>query len=255
MFYESKHLMTADYFSPEYGENFSFPPHLHGSFEIIVIEHGQMHVQIDANTYVLSEGEAVLIFPNQVHSMKTETSSRHILCVFSPMHIKKFAKEKEGQIPLDNKFSPSDNLRKSFAHLTKETNLYTLKGILYSLCGEFDSVASYFKRSSKEDNDLLRRIFKFVTENYSSKCSLGDLAANMSYDYYYLSKFFKRKTGISYNDYVNQHRINESCYLLRNTDMSILDICSECGYVSLRNYNQNFQKQMNMTPSEYRHGR
>ena len=53
MLYQYSHFGTAEYFRKEYGENFSFPVHLHNSFEIITVLSGEMTVTVDDSDYTL----------------------------------------------------------------------------------------------------------------------------------------------------------------------------------------------------------
>ena len=119
------------------------------------------------------------------------------------------------------------------------------------ICGEFNKNATYTEKSSKSDN-LLNLLFTFVDENRNGKCSLKDVAESTSYDYAYISKYFKRTVGISFCDYVNAYRLGDACYLLKNTSRPITDIALECGYTSLRSFNRNFKNSFKMTPKEYR---
>ena len=99
---------------------------------------------------------------------------------------------------------------------------------------------------------LLYKIFKFIELNYNKDCSLSTLSKNTGYDYAYLSRYFKKIVGISYNDYVNQYRISRACYLLQNCEMTILEISNECGVNSLRSLNRYFKEQLGIPPAEYR---
>ena len=74
---------------------------------------------------------------------------------------------------------------------------------------------------------------------------------SIKYDYAYISKFFKKNIGISFNEYVNRRRVSEACYLLKTTDKSVLEIGMECGYDSLRSFNRNFRLYLNMSPREF----
>ena len=109
MFYESKHPLDADYFQIERGQDFSFPPHIHHCFEIINVTEGKMTVAVGGESRELVKNEAVLIFPNQVHSLKTEEKSRHTLCVFSDKLVNSFSKQKAGLLP-------ENSVRKRFLH-------------------------------------------------------------------------------------------------------------------------------------------
>ena len=124
--------------------------------------------------------------------------------------------------------------------------------MLYSLCGEFDKGAAYYAKRKKESDGLLPRIFHFVESNYGADCSLSALSSDTSYNYVYLSRYFKERTGIPYTEYVNRYRINQACYFIGNTEKNMLNIAFECGFDSLRSFNRNFARIMGITPGEYR---
>ena len=105
MFYELNHIALPGYLKIERGRNFSFPPHLHQCFEIILLLSGKMHITINDKTFELSEKEALLVFPNQIHSLHS-IESKHILCVFSPDLVHEYAVRLAGKIPQDNLFVP-----------------------------------------------------------------------------------------------------------------------------------------------------
>lgn len=251
MFYEAKNYLTADTLKVERGTDFSFPSHLHGSFELIAVTEGAMTVTVDKTDYLLKKGKMLLIFPNQVHELKCCGNCSHILCIFSPKLVAAYAKRTISLIPQSNLFSPNSYLTDSFLSLSTDDSLIKIKGLLYSICAEFDSAASYAERGTDQD-ELLPVIFKFVEDSFSSDCTLKALAKSTSYSYEYLSKYFRDRTGITFTDYVCHYRINEACYILQNSEQSILQTSLECGFESLRSFNRNFKKALGITPSEYK---
>ena len=254
-FYESKSNLAADEIKIERSiegmENFSFPAHLHGSFELITVTDGKLIVTVDKNEYLLERGKMILIFPNQVHELKSVGESSHYLCIFSPKLVAAYSKLTHASIPQSNLFSPSTHLIEDFLSLHQDNSLIKSKGLLYSICAEFDRDAAYRNRETSS-GELLPTIFKFVENNFSTRCSLSDLAKSTSYSYEYLSKYFRRHTGITFTDYVCGYRINEARYVLQNSELSILQVSLECGFDSLRSFNRNFKKVLGITPSEYR---
>ena len=82
MFYELNHIGSSEFFSKEYGKNFTYPLHLHQCFEIIIAMSGEMTVTVENQEYDLVKGDALFIFPNQIHSLKS-VESEHMLCIFS----------------------------------------------------------------------------------------------------------------------------------------------------------------------------
>ena len=83
-FYELKHDVGAEYFTVEQGTDLSYPPHMHRCYEIILLHEGAMRVRIEQEAYEMEAGDMILIKPNRVHSLETDETSRHKLCIFSP---------------------------------------------------------------------------------------------------------------------------------------------------------------------------
>lgn len=53
-------------------------------------------------------------------------------------------------------------------------------------------------------------------------------------------------------EYINEYRLKQSFRLLEETDLSITDVCLECGYNNLGNYLRSFKKYAGTTPLKYR---
>jgi len=252
MFYELKHSLAADYFNVETKTNLEFPSHLHHCFEILSVREGEMQVEVDERQYILHPGDTLMIFPNQIHSLHTIGFSRHVLILFSPKLVSTYTNQTEGKQPMDNIFHPDIFYLEHLQSLyQRKVSILEVKGLLYALCASFDQDAVY-RDVSTASTTLLYTIFQFIEHNYTGSCSLADLAKNTGYDYAYLSRYFKKIVGISYNEYVNQYRISQACYLLQNTEKTILEISDECGFNSLRSLNRNFKEQLSIPPAEYR---
>lgn len=251
MFYQSSNSLRSDLLKVETGTDFSFPAHLHRGFELISVLDGEMEVTVDKKQYSLSQGKAVLVFPDQVHALHTPEHSSHILCIFSPQLVRAYGGVYRGKVPCDPVFSLENSYVARLLWLKTDQNELRVKGLLYSLCAEFDATAVYRKQQGSQD-DLLRKIFRFVEEQYSGDCSLSALAEQTAYHSVYLSRYFKQATGLPFTEHVNRYRVNEAAYRLRNSSKKILDIAYECGFDSLRSFNRNFRNIMGMTPNEYR---
>ena len=137
MFYQLTHLGTSDYFKKEEGENFSYPPHLHQCFELILVTDGQMDILIDGKEYRLQKNQAVFIFPNQLHSMSS-TRSKHVLFIFAPQFIQAYWTEKNGVVPDNNLVALHAHTVQGLLSLSPESSKFEIKGIFYSVCACFD---------------------------------------------------------------------------------------------------------------------
>ena len=66
------------------------------------------------------------------------------------------------------------------------------------------------------------------------------------------SHFFKKSTNRSFSNFLTETRLGEACKLLLESQDSVSEICFQCGYANLSNFNRLFKKYRGMTPVEYR---
>lgn len=250
MFYENQHFGISEYFCKERGRNFSFPIHIHRSFELITLTEGEMTVDIDSEKYLLHKGESVLVFPEQLHSLSSE-KSEHFLVIFSPDIVSAYYSGHSGEYPQSNRLTLPDHLLSQIIDLKKDSPSVKLKSVFYSVCAELDENTTYVKRQTAE-KDLLKQIFDFVENNFEKDCTLEDLSAAVGYNSSYLSRYFSKSTNMTFLSLVNRYRINRACYILKNNSKSMIECAYECGYKSLRSFNRNFRSYIGMSPKDYR---
>ena len=114
---------------------------------------------------------------------------------------------------------------------------------------------SHAQLQSVDDNaqlDQINAIVSRITDNLSQPLSAADLAAELDMTESRFSRFFRRATGNTFTDFVNQVRINRACQLLMESDRFITHICYEVGFNNIANFNRRFLDIKGMTPSEFR---
>ena len=94
-------------------------------------------------------------------------------------------------------------------------------------------------------------MYSYIEENYRDG-ELTKLAGLLNYDMYWLSREIRKRTGRSYTELVQEKRLSQAAYLLRNTAMSVMDIGMAVGYDNTSYFHRIFQKQYRMTPRKYR---
>ena len=250
MFYQLHHMASSEYFMREEGDNFSYPPHLHQGFELVIVTDGEMNVRVNHVDHALGKNEAILVFPNELHELHSE-HSHHVLFIFSEKLIRAFSVKYADRIPKNRVLRLSEYAYNSLLLLNTESTSVELKGALYSFAALVEKSGEFVPSFTQKD-DLIRKIFAYVDDNYLKSCTLNELATALGYDNAYISRYFKRITGISYNSYVNIRRLSNASYLLHNTDSTVLECAIESGYHSLRSFNRNFKEYFGMTPAEYR---
>ena len=92
----------------------------------------------------------------------------------------------------------------------------------------------------------------YVSEHISEPLTLSEIAKVMHFNAAYLGTLFKKKTGMSFTDYLNRTKIDRSIEYLHNPKIPISEISEMLGYKSEAYYYELFKKYYNMTPSQYR---
>lgn len=209
-----------------------------------------MDVCVADRVYTVVPGKAVLIFPDQMHSLESK-QCEHMLIIFSPETVSAYYSSKSGLLPTCNIFDLDPHLFGRLETLDKGCSKVKMKGVLYSVCDVLDESTEYVKRERTE-SDLLQRIFDCVEKNGNQSLSLEEVSARLGYSNTYISRYFKTMTGTSFISFINQHKVSRACYLLTNTKKTVLECSLECGYASLRNFNRNFKLYTGKTPAEFR---
>ena len=233
------------------GTNAYFPSHLHYVYEFLYVKKGTAIAQIEDQTYTLQVGEGLIVFPLQHHSYKVDENSAIEILVFSSYFIAEFEDLVAGKRPACPKITvdPLPALKE------REKDILYVKACAYFMCHKLLSQTKLMESDVVGHSlTLLDHILLFVDNNYHNDCNLSTVSEHLKYDYTYLSKLFKEKTGMSYNQYLNQYRINKASYLLINKDLDMEDIAYQVGYNSIRTFNWEFRKIKGTTPAAFRRG-
>ena len=106
-------------------------------------------------------------------------------------------------------------------------------------------------RTEEQDNAAIFRVLRYVESNYASG-SLGELAELLHYDISWLSREIKRRTGKTYTQIVQEKRLAQAAFLLRNTDRNVADISAAVGYENISYFHRIFADAYGKSPKHYR---
>ena len=106
---------------------------------------------------------------------------------------------------------------------------------------------------SREDKALMD-VFRYIEGNYKDG-SLTDAARILYYDVYWLSREIKNKTGKTYTEHLQEKRLSQATFLLKNTALSVEEISAAVGYENKSYFHRIFTKNLGMTPKKYRDSR
>ncbi len=123
-----------------------------------------------------------------------------------------------------------------------------------SRVGEFSKPEQlYFLTDNMDDkrDGALEHIKRYIMEHVRDEISRDDVAAIACMTPAYFSRYFKAKTGLSYQDYIQKIRMEEAQKMLRK-GMSVKEASAKVGYSDRNYFNRTFKKYTGYTPAEYR---
>ncbi|MFQ5638826.1 MAG: AraC family transcriptional regulator [bacterium] len=96
------------------------------------------------------------------------------------------------------------------------------------------------------------RVCTYLNQNYKQNIRLEDAAAIAAMSTTAFCRFFRKSTGKTFIDFVNELRIGHACRLLIESDLTIAEICYDVGFNNLSNFNRRFSERHHICPKDYR---
>jgi AraC-like DNA-binding protein len=104
-----------------------------------------------------------------------------------------------------------------------------------------------FKRDAR-----IQKAIEYIKDNYNKKITLQELAIVSSLSWQHLIELFKKETGKTPVQFINEYRIKKSIELLKNSNITIEEICSQVGYNDERYFRRIFKYYTGVSPSHLR---
>ena len=264
------------YIVERFKRDFDYPLHTHADCELNFIEHGAGIKRIVGDSVeTIGDYDLVLITgENLIHhwsgSHQHEELSREITIQFAPgllneniLNKNQFRTIREmisaAQTGLVFSMSAIMRIYPTLDRLSAKQGFYAVIdfiSILYEL--SLDKRAKTLSSSafaSIPENHNSRRIQKvcnYVDTYYATNIRLDQLAELAGMTPVGLSRFFRKKTNKSISEYIIDVRIGRASRLLVYTARSISDICYECGFNNISNFNRIFKMRRGVSPSSFR---
>ena len=99
--------------------------------------------------------------------------------------------------------------------------------------------------------DKINLIYSYTFENFQSQISIKEVATEVNISPNSFCRYFKTRTLKTYWQFLLEVRIGFACKLLIEGEMSVAQICYECGFNNLSNFNRHFKTLLGKTPLQY----
>ena len=112
--------------------------------------------------------------------------------------------------------------------------------------------SSFAHSPRKVESRRVEKVRQYIGEHYSDHLKLADLAALVGMSPVSFSRFFHQRTGRTLSEYIVDIRLGYAARMLVDTSKTVSEICYECGFNNLSNFNRTFKARRNCTPRDFR---
>jgi AraC-like DNA-binding protein len=254
---------------------FSFPIHFHPEYELNYISNARGAKRIVGDHIEeIDELELVLVGPNIFHSWEDfhnqEGPIHEITIQFPADLIGESLLNKNVYKPIKELFNHAQRgisfsqqtirqFQDKIENISKKSgfdSIIELQSLLFDLATSRNqkllSNASFQRANDFYNSENIEKMYNYIKENYNKKIRLEDLAQLLNMSVVSFTRLIKQQTGKTFIDFLNEMRLGIATRQLIETNISVAQICFNCGFNNVSNFNRIFKRKQGVTPSEFR---
>ncbi len=246
----------------------TFGPHQHVRIEINYVKKGSCIIRLENESIGFNENEIMIISSNVTHFFEAGSEGVTLMQLeFLPEVFSRFGFHEQEIMP---ELTPVTIFSEE-NRLIKIVNNVRIMRAVQRIVNELNTQNEYYQylvlmyyaelliliyRYMDEaylpicTNDAMKKAIAYIRLNFQSDISMSEVAAHSGIGERYLRKLFATHLNISPLDYLSQIRVNKAIELLRNTEMSVKEVCFACGFKSPQYFSKIFKQQVGITPKE-----
>lgn len=255
-------------------EKEDYPIHWHTDVEIIMPLENIYTAIVGGTRYVLDPGDIMIIPSGELHQLYAPDSGERMILQFdysilrnlegfdSTFHLLRpcFVVTSTDNEELQRSLRPLllNIINEYFGESSlKEASAYAMLIHFFVLLGRnIMNDESRFPRS--KNRKQLKYIEKFlmvcnyINEHCNEEIAVDDLANMAGFSKFHFSRLFQQFAGMSYYNYLNQHRIMLAEKMLIDPNLSVTEVAMRSGFGSLSTFNRVFKNYKKCTPTQYK---
>jgi len=248
--------------------------HRHEFVELVYIRSGKgVHI-INDRVYEVTKGDLLFINYSQVHEIKRSdmefvnilfkpefmseklVNSENIFDIFALERFDSITGEYNGLERIPFRGSELAVIEKTVDVMIEEyeqkkdgynTVLYGCLQVIFAMM-----IRKLREHTGAEYSKFVSDITSYIDTHISERITLRDISADCFYNPSYFSRKFKECYGRNLTDYIREKRLEKALELLENTDMTVTDICLDCGFAGKTQFYRLFNDYYGITPVKYR---
>ena len=253
--------------------------HAHSEYQLFVVLKGTGTRFIGDSIKAFKPGELIFTGPHLPHlwrsdeiyfDKKSALTTEGIVIYFNENFLGDHMMEKEEMLMLRKFFAKTTRgiefygdkktqvikMMQQLTSLQGINSVIQLLSILYKLATskEYQYVASegYNNSFNQHETERMNMVYEFVLKKFRQKILQEELADLLHMTPTSFSRYFAMKNNKPFSKFVSEIRIKHACKLLTETDDSIEQVCYECGFNTISNFNKQFKDIMLKKPTQYK---
>ncbi|WP_102797812.1 helix-turn-helix domain-containing protein [Bowmanella denitrificans] len=249
--------------------------HWHGHIEINFLFDCSAEYLINGRKIRVPEGKMILFWASIPHQMTASQGDGHMVNIYIPLQSFQTWKLPsdfsslllQGEVLVASHPNKADlaltqqwqyDLQKKQDALTAQVvseirsrvRRMSVEG--YHHFGLFNLDLHVVQKSPVSGLSHIETMLRYIAQQYDQKITIAKVAAATGLHPNYAMKLFQRVMKVSIKQYINQLRLQHAQALLVDTEQGVLNIAIEAGFGSISRFYDIFQRELNMTPQEFR---
>lgn len=230
---------------------------------------GEVFIETNEKNIRLTAEDLLVIERNELHQIKAQNSNVVLVLEVDQEYIKNECGKMSGERIKCHCIGHSDESSRFYAlkkaltrmlyiSVKKEEGFWLdfkveLLRFLYVLfsCFKKEAIKGANQKSVGKTKGF-EEILDYINNNYYRPIKLEEVAKLEYMSTQYFSKYFKRKTGSNFLEYLTALRMKKAVHALTTTGDSVVKIALDTGFANARSFNEAFKKEYKDTPGNFR---
>lgn len=230
------------------------------NYLLMYIKKGTCTVRAAGKQYVASEGQIVFLDCHNPHEYLSDTGWdglwMHFDSIIAHQYFELITASKQFVFTLKDNYFFRKTLTKIYSSLQSERPMKEaiFSQYISSLLTEL-MIGQHETASLRTQSSAVDEAIRYINDHLKDNLSLSTLASHVALSPFYFTRLFKKETGFTPHEYILTARITNAKFLLKNTPISIKEICYQLGFSAESRFCTTFKSFVHMTPSEYRNSK
>jgi len=247
--------------------------HYHPECELILMQEGSLHVEVDGDAYVLNPGDVIVLGSSQLHRdfcaggpLRYIVLQFDLQAFFDQSTIPFLQYFNETKVPLSAmnyifRENPkalaeaADCIQQIYAEASRKEIGYELavnlliKKLLLTLLR--NDAKGLLAGQDRVERIRLKPVLDYIESRIHDRVNVMEACRLANMSYYYFVKFFKKTMGLSFTEYVNFRKIKRAEQLLLTRDVSVSEVGDQIGMPNMAHFYKMFKRFNHCSPKQF----